>query len=268
MSGYILCQIKRASLPFYIENISTNIYSIEELCYYLYHNIYLLDETIINEHLCDWIKNELGLLKLYQKLYRILEEERGAGDFILAVFREINYLTHEQFKKLNEELVVLEQLPEVARKKKKGDYLVDNRMYVNAIRIYEDALRSVDTGGLGGQYEGEIFHNMGCAYLHLFQIEEAKECFEKAYEKLHTKLILKDADGGSPVAGRMCQNGCGSGYLQRDPERDGSQKAGCFPGKTGRHGGSFGKIHKRISQKYRILGLCFENRCYIIPCVS
>ena len=191
MSGYILCQIKRASLPFYIENISTNIYSIEELCYYLYHNIYLLDETIINEHLCDWIKNELGLLKLYQKLYRILEEERGAGDFILAVFREINYLTHEQFKKLNEELVVLEQLPEVARKKKKGDYLVDNRMYVNAIRIYEDALRSVDTGGLGGQYEGEIFHNMGCAYLHLFQIEEAKECFEKAYEKLHTKLILK-----------------------------------------------------------------------------
>ncbi len=32
---------------------------------------------------------------------------------------------------------------------------------------------------------------MGCAYLHLFQIEEAKECFEKAYEKLHTKLILK-----------------------------------------------------------------------------
>ena len=110
MSGYILCQIKRASLPFYIENISTNIYSIEELCYYLYHNIYLLDETIINEHLCDWIKNELGLLKLYQKLYRILEEERGAGDFILAVFREINYLTHEQFKKLNEELVVLEQL--------------------------------------------------------------------------------------------------------------------------------------------------------------
>ena len=191
MSGYILCQIKRASLPFYIENISTNIYSIEELCYYLYHNIYLLDETIINEHLCDWIKNELGLLKLYQKLYRVLEEERGAGDFILAVFREINYLTHEQFKKLNEELVVLEQLPDVARKKKKGDYLVDNRMFVNAIRIYEDALRSVDTGGLGGQYEGEIYHNMGCAYLHLFQMDEAKSCFEKAYEKLHTKRILK-----------------------------------------------------------------------------
>lgn len=51
MSGYILCQVKRAKNPYYISNISTNIYSIEELCYYLYHNIYLLDETIINEQL-------------------------------------------------------------------------------------------------------------------------------------------------------------------------------------------------------------------------
>ena len=51
MGSYILCQVKRASMPYYIENISTNIYSIEELCYYFYHNIYLLDETILNEHL-------------------------------------------------------------------------------------------------------------------------------------------------------------------------------------------------------------------------
>ena len=45
MSGYILCQVKRAKNPYYISNISTNIYSIEELCYYLYHNIYLLDRS-------------------------------------------------------------------------------------------------------------------------------------------------------------------------------------------------------------------------------
>ena len=59
MSGYILWQGKRAKNPYYISNISTNIYSIEELCYYLYHNIYLLDETIINEQLLVWMKEEL-----------------------------------------------------------------------------------------------------------------------------------------------------------------------------------------------------------------
>ena len=61
MSGYILCQTKRAKLPYFIENISTNVYSIEELCYYLYHNLYLIDQTIMNEGLCSWIQEELEL---------------------------------------------------------------------------------------------------------------------------------------------------------------------------------------------------------------
>ena len=46
MSGYILCQTKKAQRPYFIENISMNIYSIEELCYYLYHNLYLADHTV------------------------------------------------------------------------------------------------------------------------------------------------------------------------------------------------------------------------------
>ena len=144
MSSYILCQVKRASMPYYIENISTNIYSIEELCYYFYHNIYLLDETILNEHLCDWLRKELGLEKLYKRLYKVLEDGLGTSEFILAVFKEINYLTHKEFKELNEKLNLLELQPVVLREKKKGDYLVENKMYVNAIRIYENALQKED----------------------------------------------------------------------------------------------------------------------------
>ena len=73
MSGYILCQTKKAEIPYYIENISTNVYSLEELCYYFYHNLYLIDETILNENLCRWIQEELELPKLAARL-RMLEE--------------------------------------------------------------------------------------------------------------------------------------------------------------------------------------------------
>lgn len=191
MSGYILCQLKRADMPYYIENISTNIYSMEELCYYFYHNIYLLDETILNEHLCDWLRKELGLEKLYKRLYKILEDGAGTSEFILTVFKEINYLTHNEFKKLNEQLNLLELQPAVLREKKKGDYLAENKMYVNAIRIYENALQKEDKEGLGEQFGGGIYHNMGCAYLHLFQFTDAAECFKRAYQLLHTKQVLQ-----------------------------------------------------------------------------
>ena len=37
--------------PYYIENIRMNIYSLEELCFYLYNNACLIDESLLNERL-------------------------------------------------------------------------------------------------------------------------------------------------------------------------------------------------------------------------
>lgn len=187
MSGYILCQVKQAELPYYIENISTNIYSIEELCFYIYHNIYLLDDTILNEELCFWIRDQLGLKKLAENLYKHLdEEEMKVGDFILPIFKEINYLSLEEFRKLNQQIQQLAMEPEVVRQKRKGDYLMEHGKYVNAIKVYQKALRQGKDQILGG-----IYHNMGCAYTRLFQMEEARSCFQRAYEKLDTPQTKK-----------------------------------------------------------------------------
>ncbi len=191
MSGYILCQIKRAKIPYYIVNISTNIYSIEELCYYMYHNIYLLDDTIINEQLCVWIRDELHLRRLYQKLYPRLDERSSIGEFILPIFKEINYLSHEQFKEMNERLKQFEEQPEAVRRKLKGDYLVEHEKYINAIRVYQSALEDVKDTNLGEQFTGSVYNNMGCAYASLFQMEEALECFRKSYESLRSRAALK-----------------------------------------------------------------------------
>ena len=92
---------------------------------------------------------------------------------------------------MNQQLEVLEAQPPAIRQKKKGDYLVENHMYVNAIKVYEDAVTLVEDTNLGEQFVGEIHHNMGCAYLNLFQLEEAVLCFARAYEELHTKASLK-----------------------------------------------------------------------------
>lgn len=196
MSGYILCQVKKANRPYYIENISTNIWSMEELCFYFYHNIYLLDATILNEELCFWIRDELGLKKLASKLYDLLDqEENRVGNFILPVFKEINYLSLEEFRKLNQQIQRLAQEPDVLRQKMKGDYLMEHGKYVNAIRVYQKALKEKDTHPreeqLGSQFLGGIYHNMGCAYARLFQMEEAVACFSRAYSHLHTMTSIR-----------------------------------------------------------------------------
>jgi len=191
MSGYRLCQTKMAEIPYYIENISMNIYSLEELCYYIYHNIFLLDETIINEGLCDWIRDELDLRKLYHALLNELQEFHGIGDFVLLIFKENNYLTHKEFREFNNKLIRLEHEPAIGRQKLKADYLVENKKYVNAVKFYKSILAQAKGSRLGGQFIGEIHHNMGCAYMHMFQYEEALDCFTQAYECLPEAHILK-----------------------------------------------------------------------------
>ena len=49
MGSLILCYKKKAKQPYEITRIHRKIYTIEELCYYLCNNLYLIDYTIMNE---------------------------------------------------------------------------------------------------------------------------------------------------------------------------------------------------------------------------
>ena len=191
MSGYILCQTKRAETPYFIEAVGLNIYSMEELCYYFSTDIPLLDESILNGGLVEWIRRELGLQGLAQKLQPLLHRNFTVREFVFPVLREIHYLTQQEFRRLEEELSRLEKEPAPLRARRRADALMAHKKYTKAIEAYGDVLRKNDSGSLGIQLVGNIYHNMGCAYAKLFQMEEACGCFRRAYETLHTKDALK-----------------------------------------------------------------------------
>ena len=182
MSGYILCQTERAEAPYFIENISMNIYSLEELCYYLDHNLYLIDQTILNEGLCNWIQEELKLPALAAKLRPKMGKFASAEDLVYPVFKEINYLTYEELKVLNTRLQKFDKETPAMREKCKGDALMENKMYVHAIQVYQKLLDRKDLEEIREGLTECIYHNLGCAYSYLFQMDKAIECFRRAYE--------------------------------------------------------------------------------------
>lgn len=75
----------------------------------------------------------------------------------------------------------LDALDIALRDKRKGDSLVENGMYVNAIRVYQKLLEKENLEQVREGLTRSIFHNLGCAYSYLFQMEKALECFQKAY---------------------------------------------------------------------------------------
>ena len=191
MSGYILCQVRKAEKPFFIENISTNIYSIEELCYYFYNNLYLIDSSLINQKLCTWIEEELELPKLAAKLRPYIGREAGLEEVLYPVFKEINYLAYEELRSLNARIETRNAEAEEIREKRKGDALMENRMYVNAIRVYQKLIEKEDATAISDEMRERSFHNQGCAYSYLFQMDKALDCFWMAWQVKKSEEALK-----------------------------------------------------------------------------
>ena len=88
MGSLILCHNKRARQPYEIARIHMRIYTIEELCYYICNNLYLIDYTMVNRQLCNWIDRELELPKLAERLRDELRQNCTMEQFVLTILRE------------------------------------------------------------------------------------------------------------------------------------------------------------------------------------
>ncbi len=179
MGELILCRQMLAALPYYIEGASLNVYSLEELCFYIEHNLYLLEEDFMRPELCDWIGGELGLVGAAERLRSILDEGGPLSKFVSCILQQTSYMTREEAARIERELSGFSGRPPFERGRYRADRYVQNGRYVSAIAEYKKLLMMPESDD--GERGGEIWHNMGVANARLFFFHEAAECFMRAY---------------------------------------------------------------------------------------
>ena len=140
MGSLILCHKKRAKRPFEISRVHMRIYTIEELCYYICNNLYLIDYTIVNERLCRWIGDELELPKLAEELRRLLRENGSMEEFVLTILKESNIYAAAEIHKMQSVLEQLQSQRDVEKEKYKADTLQNSKEYESAILVYQSIL--------------------------------------------------------------------------------------------------------------------------------
>ena len=60
--------------PFCFEGLNLKVYCVEELCFCLKENAYLLDTDIMADRLVDWLGQECGLEDLAEELYHMVHK--------------------------------------------------------------------------------------------------------------------------------------------------------------------------------------------------
>ncbi|MBQ8970707.1 MAG: hypothetical protein IJ073_05280 [Lachnospiraceae bacterium] len=180
MSGLILCHSALAKNPYFFVAFGMHIYSIEELCFLLTENAYLLDEDVLDPNLCTFLSEEAGMPKLGGKLSGMLKEGCSVGEFVLTILSDSFYLTEEELQKIKQILLDSSGLDRNRKHKLRGDNMLKNGKYALAIDEYRFILGTMDRELYRETY-AEVLHNMGCAYARLFLLKEAAECFYDSY---------------------------------------------------------------------------------------
>ena len=189
MGELILCKRPIAATPYFIDELSLNIYSLEELSYYVSHNVYLLNSSFCNTDLCRWIGSELGMKELESELLHLIQENTPLHIFVGHILTACGYLTASEIKQLMDVITTFENKSEAECKKIRGDRLMEKNRLVDAIYEYENILDGELE--MSKSLEGDVHHNLGTAYARLFFFREAANCFEKAYLCNHNSGSLR-----------------------------------------------------------------------------
>jgi len=205
MGKLIQCTGGIAENPYQFRLTKTNVYTIEEVCYYIRHNIYMMQEEVFDGEFVRWLREELHMEETAGKLERLIQEHHQIKDIVVVICCSCDYYDEKEINELIQIIDDLDKLPKYARLKYKGDTYLRCQSYEKALEEYERIFASDEVLQAEGEAYGSIFHNMGIAYANMGEFQKASELFLKAYEKnsrreslfqcLSALRLCKDMDG-------------------------------------------------------------------------
>ena len=104
MSNVILCQGAYATTPYYIADDCINLHTIEELCYYIYHKAYLLEDKIVSKALVEWISVELELPKLAAEISKVVGKPDALSKLVAILSNNIGLFPEDNWRALLQEI--------------------------------------------------------------------------------------------------------------------------------------------------------------------
>jgi len=175
-----VCVGEIAKKPYYFEKVYANVYSIEELCYVLYENAFLVDREILNRELIDWIEMECKLPELARNLHELVNRNAMPSAFVGAIMEYTGFYSRDEIARVESILKMNVTMNVFEKWKAKADFLYENRHFLLALKEYEHLLNTLEEDEM--DLRSKVYNNMGVTYMSLYLFDSAIECFKKAYE--------------------------------------------------------------------------------------
>lgn len=182
MGRIILCETTGATTSYIFPNTKIEVFSYEELCYYIYNNIALVAEEYISVPMFNWIENAIGEKELADKLREMKEKDStDLTDLLTCILTYKEYYTMPEIKEFIVQLERVKAMAPPQFRKLQADGFLRYHKYLKACVIYDEILEQY-LDMKNEKLLGSIYHNRGVALAHNFELGEAMKSYKKAYE--------------------------------------------------------------------------------------
>ncbi len=183
MGQLIYCIGNKAKTPFYFQSTGMEVFTMEELCYYLYHNVETLEEDLAEQQLIPWIRDELGMTERADFLQQIVNQKSGIKDLVVSVFVSTDYYTQEEINHLIGQIDEYFELLPIERKKRHADAFLRYGKIREASLEYRNILDDRDFVNLSAREQGTTYHNLAVLLARDGMLRQAAKYFLVAYQK-------------------------------------------------------------------------------------
>lgn len=181
MARVILCETTPATTSYIFPNTKIEVYSYEELCYYIYNNVALISGEYIGIGLFNWIENCLHLPELANSLRKVKEKDNtDLTDLLTRILTYKEFYTIEEVKEFIFRLERIKGMTSPQFRKLQADGFLRYHKYMKAISIYDEIVEQ--NKDMNKELLGAIYHNKAVALAHNFEIKNAMDAYLTSYK--------------------------------------------------------------------------------------
>ena len=210
MGNLILTKSHKAVNPYFAEKMGINLYTGEELSYFIYNYYMLLDDDFLEDRLFNFIERELEMKDLSTKL-RKWRGRVSYEELLLVILQDIHYYSS---KELTDFYARLESMSKEGTEyviKEKADYLVNMGHSFEGIRLYDRLLAGKSEKVLPENFLAAVHYNKAVALARLYANGPAMREFARSYQisdredTLRHMAFLSFLDKGVPLPEEFTQ---------------------------------------------------------------
>ncbi|MCR5371356.1 MAG: hypothetical protein K6E83_11690 [Clostridium sp.] len=177
----ILVRPEPVKHPYYVDALGVHISSSKELCYVIYNNPLLALDGFVNDHLIAFIRNELGLGFLAEKLAQWKRSRENPDEMLVIILEECYYYTDREISRYEQRLASFRKMSGTEFMKETADYYFSLRQYGTAVHYYEKILEDWRVKSLTDDFTANVWNNIGASYAGIFWFEKALSAYEMSY---------------------------------------------------------------------------------------